>query len=63
MFYRFVFYFDGTVLKKGTKLRKIRIKNEKVTKQEINKRRKNEAGKSLNFLKENDPNTQIYIRR
>lgn len=58
-----MFYFDGTVLKKDTKLRKTRIKKEKVTKQEINRERENEAGKRLNVVTENDPNAQVYILR
>jgi len=38
----YVFYFEGIVLKKGTKVRAKGIKKEKVTKQEINTGRENE---------------------
>jgi hypothetical protein len=60
----FVFYFEEIVLKKVTKVRTKGIKNEKkMTKQEINKGRKWKAGKKLNAVTENDPNTQAYVLR
>ena len=59
----FVFYPDGIVLKKGTKVRKKGIKNEKETKQERDRGRENDKREEGWMLLYSNPNTQAYILR